>query len=158
MHLERIAGRVEGLQTLAGDVDDDPLAGAQLTAFGQLAEDADGDAAGGLGEDPGRLRQQLDPLADLLVGDRVDSAAGAAGVLDRVGPVGGVADREAFGDRLRLLRLADFPAFGEGGCDRAAALRLGAVEDRLRALDEAEVEPLLEAPAELGEERAGGDR
>ena len=36
--------------------------------------------------------------------------------------------------------------------------RLGAVEDRLLALDQAEVEPLLEAAAELGEERAGGDR
>ena len=86
------------------------------------------------------------------------AAAGAARLLDRVGAVGRVADREALGDRLRPLRLADVPAFGECGRDRAAALRLGAVEDRLLALDQAEVEPLLEAAAELGEQRAGGDR
>src|SRR5215213_3281106 len=158
VHLERIAGRVERLQTLAGDVDDDPLARGELAAFGQLAQDPDGDAASGLGEDPGRLSQQFDPVADLLVADRVDAAAGAARVLDRVGPVGGVADRQAFGDRLRPLRLADFPAFGEGSCDRAASLGLGAVEDRLLAADKPEVEPLLEAAAQFGEERAGGDR
>ena len=86
------------------------------------------------------------------------AAAGAARLLERVGAVGRVADREALGDRLRALRLADVPAFGEGGRDRAAALRLGAVEDRLLALDQAEVEPLLEAAAELGEQRARGDR
>ena len=97
-------------------------------------------------------------VADLLVVDRVDPAAGAARVLDRVGAVGRVADRQALGDRLRLLRLADVPAFGEGGRDRAAALGLGAVEDRLLALDQAEVDPLLEAAAELGEQRARGDR
>src|SRR5215212_6166500 len=111
VHLERIASGVERLQSLPRDVDDDPLSGGQLTAFGQLAQDSDGDPAGGLGEDPGRLRQQLDPLADLLVGDRVDAAAGAAGVLDGVRPVGRVADREALRDRLRPLRLAHFPAF-----------------------------------------------
>ena len=125
MHLERIAGGVERLQALAGDVDDDAFAGADLAALGQLLQDADGDAAGGLGEDPGRLGQQFDRLADLLVVDRVDAAAGAAGVLDRVGAVGRVADRQALGDRLRLLRLADVPAFGEGGGDRAAALAPG---------------------------------
>src|SRR6478735_6719670 len=92
VHLERIARRVERLQTLAGDVDDDPLAVGQLAPFGQLAQDADGDAAGGLGEDAGRLRQQLDPFADLLVGDRIDAAAGAARVLDRVRAVGGITD------------------------------------------------------------------
>ncbi len=57
-----------------------------------------------------------------------------------------------------LLRLADVPAFGERRRDRAAARRLGAVEDRLLALDEADVEPFLEAAAQFGEQRARGDR
>ena len=158
MHLEPIASRVECLQPLAGDVDDDPLAVADLAAFGQLGEDADRHPACGLGEDPGRLGEQLDPGPDLVVADRVDPAPGLARLFERVGAVGRVADREALGDRVGALRLADVPAFGECGRDRAAAVGLGAVEDRLRALDEPDLEPLGEAAPELGEERAGSDR
>src|SRR5262249_46633241 len=149
---------VQRLQALAGDVDNYPLAGTDLPALGQLGEDADRDPAGGLGEDPRRLRQQADAGADLLVGDRVDRATAAPRLLERVGAVGGTAGRQALGDRLRLLWLADVPAFGKGGRHRAAAERLGAVEDRLLAFDQAQVGPLLEAAGDLGEERAGGDR
>ena len=69
MHLEPIAGRVECLQPLAGEVDDDPLAGRDFSALGELAQNADGDAAGGLGEDARGLGEQVDAVADLLVVD-----------------------------------------------------------------------------------------
>ena len=41
---------------------------------------------------------------------------------------------------------------------RRAARGLGAVEDRQLALEQAHLEPLLEAAGDLGEQRAGGDR
>ena len=86
------------------------------------------------------------------------SAAGAAREVERVGPVGRVADREALGDRVGLLRLADVRALRERRRDRGAALGLGAAEGRQLALDQAELEPLVDAAAELGEQRARGDR
>ena len=68
IHLEPIAGGVERLQALAGDVDDDALVGRDVAALGELGQDADRDAAGGLGEDAGRLGEQPDPGADLVIG------------------------------------------------------------------------------------------
>ena len=81
-----------------------------VAALGELAQHRGRDAAGGLGEDPGRLRQQLDAVADLVVGDSVDRAAAATRELERVRPVGRVADRQRLGDRVRLDRLAEVAA------------------------------------------------
>ena len=124
VHREALARRVQRLQALAGDVDDDALVGVDLARLGELREHRDRDAAGGLGEDPGRLGQQADAGADLVVGDRLDRAAGPAGQFERVGAVGGVADREALGDRVRALRAADVLALARTprrpGCSPSA--------------------------------------
>ena len=74
---------------------------------------------------------------------------GAARHVEREHAVGGVADRQRLGDRVGPHRPADLVAVGEGLRDRAAALGLGAVERRQRALEEAELEPLLEAARDL---------
>ena len=140
-----LADGVERLQALAGDVEDHALVGTDVAALGQLAQHRRGHAAGRLGEDSGRLGEQLDALDDLLVGDRVDRPAGAAGDVEREHAVGRIADRERLGDRLGPHRPADLVARRERLGHRAAALGLGAVEGRQRALDQAEVEPLLEA-------------
>src|SRR4051812_25843477 len=100
MHLEPIASGVERLQALACQVDDYLLPGRDFAALGELAQDADRDPPGRLGEYPGGLGEQADPVADLVVVDRIDAAPRAACVLDRVGAVGRVADRQALGDRL----------------------------------------------------------
>ncbi len=70
------------------------------------------------------------PVADLLVADGVDRAAAAARQLERVRAVGGVADRQRLGDRVRLDRPADVLAGGERARHRRAALGLGAVHAR----------------------------
>src|ERR1700750_1584537 len=70
--------RVEGLQAVAG-VDDDGLErGVELAGLDELLEHTDGGAARGLGEDALRAGQQHDALADLVVADVLDRAAGLA--------------------------------------------------------------------------------
>ena len=49
---DRSIDRVERLQTMAGDVDDDALVRPHDTLRGKALEGRDRDAAGGLGEDP----------------------------------------------------------------------------------------------------------
>src|SRR6185312_7810343 len=75
--LERSADRVEGLEALAGDVGHHALLGVDVAALRQLGQHRGGHPAGGLGEDAGRLGQQPDALADLIVGDRLDRPAAA---------------------------------------------------------------------------------
>ena len=87
------------------------------------------------------------PVADLVVGDGLDRAAGLACQLDRVGTVRRVADRQRLGDRVRLDRAADVRAGLEGLGHRRAAGGLRAVHDRHVAADEPEIEPLAEALA-----------
>src|ERR1022692_2946783 len=82
--LERAARAVERLQALAGDVGDDALRRVYIPSLRELGEHRDRDAAGGLGEDPGGPREQLDSLTDLVVGHRVDRAAGPSRELERV--------------------------------------------------------------------------
>ena len=71
--------------------------------------------------------------------------------------VGGIADREGARDRVGPYR-RDPPVLGEGGCDRGTALGLPAVHAWLTALDEPELEQLLEAPADLRVHGPGRDR
>src|SRR5439155_16048599 len=74
---------------------------------------------------------------------------GAGGVV----PVGRVADGEAPGDGARLDGTDLAGAVLDGGHDRVAAGRLGAVQLRLRTLDPAEERQLVERLADLGEQR-----
>src|ERR1700730_14357037 len=158
VHREPIAGRVERLQPFAGDHQDDPLAVADIAPFGELCEDSGRHTPGGLGEDSSRLGEQADSVADLVVRDRVHGAARFARQLQRIDAVGGVADREALGDRVRPLRLADLPTLLERCRHRVATLRLGAVEGRQISLDQTNLEPLAQPPGDLGEQRPRCDR
>ena len=106
---------------------------------------------------PERLGEQGHVRADLVLGHRVDRAAGGARRGHRVVAVGGVPDRERAGDRLRTDR-RHRPLLAEGGGDGLAALRLGADQPRRRSLDQSELDELAEAPSDLREQRAGRDR
>ncbi len=148
LRLERAAHGVQRLQALAGDHQHDALVRVDVAARGQLRQHRGRDASRRLREDPGRLRQQRDARADLLVADGVHRAARAPRQLERVRAVGGVPDRQRLGDRVRLHRPADLVAVGERARHRRAALGLGAVHARQRAggvLDEPELGPFLEA-------------
>src|SRR5436190_5834759 len=88
LHLEGLEAaphRVEGLQPLAGDVQHHALGRIDVSPLGQLGQDGRGHAARGLGEDAGGSSQEGDASADLVVADRIDAAAAAAGQVERVG-------------------------------------------------------------------------
>ena len=72
---------------------------------------------------------------------------GPARDVEREHAVGRVPDRQRLGDRVRPHRAADLVPGVEGLGDRAAALGLRAVEGGQRALQDAQLEPLLEARA-----------
>ena len=67
---------------------DDALVRVDVAALGELRERRRRHAAGGLGEDAGRLGEQADAGADLVVVDGVDAAAARARGVERVGAVG----------------------------------------------------------------------
>ena len=69
--------------------------GVELAGLDELLQHADRGAAGGLGEDALGAGQQQDAVADLVVGDVLDRAAGAAADVEHVEAVGGVADGQA---------------------------------------------------------------
>ena len=148
------AGR---LQPVAGDDQDDAIALADLAATHRFAQRAERDGGRRLAEHAGRLREQRDVLDDLVLGDRMDRAAGRARRRDGELAVGGTADRERARDRVRPHRL-HLRVVGERRRDRRAAFRLPADQARRRALDEAELEQLAEALMHLREHRARRDR
>src|SRR3954451_660025 len=158
VHVEALPRGVERLQALAGDVSDDPVRGIDIPSARQLRQHRDSDPTRCLGEDAGGLGEQADALADLLVGHRVDRPARLASELERVGTVRRVPDRQALGDRGRALGLAKVATVRERGGDRAASLRLRPVERWQPALDHPVIDPLAEAPAELGKQRSRRDR
>ena len=92
---------------------------------------------------------------DLVVGDVLDRAAGAAGDVQHVRAVGRVADRQRLGDGVRLDRADHVVAGLEGRETGEQPARLGA-EDPCTAsvLDQAEPDQLLQALVDLGELRA----
>ena len=105
----------------------------------QLPQRRHGDAAGRLGEDALGAGEQLDALDDLVVGDVLDRAAGAADDVEHVGPVGRVADGERLGDRVGLHRPRRVVPGLERRRDRRAAGRLGAEHLVGLAVDQAEL-------------------
>ena len=106
---------------------------------------------------PERLGQQDHVRADLVLGHRVDRAAGGARCGHRVVAVCRVADRERARGRLRTDR-GHRPLLAVGGGDRIASLRLGADQPRRRSLDQTQLEELAEAPSDLREQRSRCDR
>ena len=95
-----VRNRVERLEAVTGVEHDRLAVGVELAGLHQLLQHADGHAARGLREDALGAGQQLDALADLLVVDVLDGAAGTTGDVEHVGTVGRVADRERLGDRV----------------------------------------------------------
>ena len=156
--LERAAHGVDRLQAVAGDAEHDALVGVDVAALGELGQHRGGDAAGGLGEDAGRLGEQADAGADLVVGHRVDAAAGRRASSTAYGPSAGLPIASDLAIVSGLTGRQTSRAGGERLGDRRAALGLGAVHVRHLALEQPAVDPLLEAARDLREQRAGGDR
>ena len=92
--------------------------GSSRPSRSSLLQRRDGDAAGGLGEDALGPGQQPDALDDLVVGDVLDGPTGAAGDVERVRPVGGVADGERLGDACPAAPGDDVAAGRERRRDR----------------------------------------
>ena len=124
----------------------------------RLAQRAERDRRRRLAEHAGRLGEQRDVLADLVLGDGVDRAARRARGGDRELPVGGAADRERARDRARphrphlraARRTRSRPASSPRPGRRSAAATF--------AVDEPELEQLAEALVQLREHRARRDR
>src|SRR5918996_4754905 len=134
---------LDRLQTVARDEGDRALVRTHDTLFAQTLERCDDDAAGRLREDTFGAREQADTVDDLLVADVFDRAARVARRLYRVIPVGGVADRERLGDRVRLHRTDVIAARLEGGRHRRAAGGLGAGDPRGVAVEESDAHELV---------------
>src|SRR6266700_7918483 len=103
-HVHRLDDRVEGLQPVAR-VDDHRLGlRFELALLEELAQHADGDAAGRLAEDALAPGEQPDRVDDLVVAHVGDRPAGAAHHVEYVWPVGRVADGQRLGDGGRADR------------------------------------------------------
>ena len=150
-----VGDRVEGLEAVAGVEHDRLGVGVELPGLDQLLQRRDGDPAGGLGEDALGAGEQLDAVADLLVGDVLDRAAGAAADVEDVGAVGRVADRQRLGDGVGLDRADDVVAGLEGRRTPASSPSAWAPKILYGdVLDQPERTQLGEALVDLGELRA----
>ena len=120
---------VERLQSVAGDADDGGRILRNLAARNQFLRHAHGHAAGGFGKNAFRLGQQLDRVADFVVGHVLGRAASVAHHLERVKTVRRCADGERFRNRVGLHRLEEIePGLLRDGNRRAAGC-LRAVND-----------------------------
>src|SRR3989344_4680660 len=133
---QRARHRLLRFEPVAGDVRDRQVPPGDRALRDQLFQDRDRHAAGGLGEDPFGLREEVDPRDDLVVGHHLDDAAGLARRFEGVEAVGGIADRERLGQRLGFHRLDEVPPFRERRGDRGAARGLRAVDLGLDAGDQ----------------------
>ena len=158
--LERAAHRVERLQALAGDDEHDALVRVDVAALGELGEHRGRRAAGGLGEDAGRLGEQADAGADLVVGD-----------LRRCCRRSRRARSSAYGPSAGLPIASDLAiVFGLDRAGRSRGRRRTRCATGLQPSAWApfivgtspvmrpELEPLREALGDLRVQRAGGDR
>ena len=102
MLLHDVRDGVERLQAVAGDADDDPSIARNLALRNEFLRHAHGHAAGGLGKNAFRFGEQLDRVADFVVGHVVGRAVGFAHHFERVKTVGGRADGERFRNRVGL--------------------------------------------------------
>src|SRR5579884_2201259 len=118
-----------GLQSVAGDAEDDLFVTGDAALLDELARDSHGHAAGRLGKDAFRLGEQGHGFADLGVGSVVGPAAGFANDFDGEIAIRWVADGQRLGDGVWL---ADGPVCLCTVLDRTrdgiAAGRLGTVD------------------------------
>jgi DNA internalization-related competence protein ComEC/Rec2/DNA polymerase III delta subunit len=147
--------RVEGLEAVTGDQQHGLGVGIDPPGLDQLAGARDGHPARGLGEHALGPREQSDALDDLLVADVRHGAPGAAHRVEDVRAVGGVADGQRAGDRVRPHRRDDVVAVLERLRDGRAAGGLCAEDGVRGGVDEAEPAELLESLVDLGELRTG---
>jgi hypothetical protein len=95
---------VGGFEAVAGNADDGGFAGGDAAFADEFLGDADGDAAGGFGEDALRLGDALDGGDDFRVGNIVGPAAAFADQFGGIVAVSGIADRKGTRDGGGLLR------------------------------------------------------
>jgi hypothetical protein len=122
--------RFDGLETVAGDAEDDLVVGAQPTALSERERGGQGDPAGRLGEHAGRFGEEPDARDPRRFRDAGGPAAAPPDGGRGEAPVGRVPDREGARDRLREHRLEHVAAALDQPHDRRAAVRLGAVQPR----------------------------
>ena len=120
------------LVAVAGHADDDRLVAPDDAALHEIDRRGERRAAGRLGEDAFGFREQLNRVDDLRVADRRAAAARLADRLDHLITVGGVANRDRLGDRVRPHRLGMLEAGCERVHDRRAPGRLRRVDARQR--------------------------
>ena len=146
-----------GLQAVAGDAEDDAFFARDAAALDQLLRARDGDAAGGLGKDAGRLGEKAYACDDLVVGHVFGMAAGFLHRADRVVAIGRRADGEGLDDGLRLGHgLDDVRALLHGVANGRAAGGLRAMDGERLLLQNAGLDELLVGLVDLREQRAAG--
>jgi hypothetical protein len=92
--------------------------GTEAAARAELQRAGERDGGGGLGEDALGAGEEAVRGHDLLVGARLDGAAGLVARGDGALPAGGVADADGAGQRVRLLDdLAEHDRRGAGGLE-----------------------------------------
>ena len=79
---------VQGLEAVAGDADDGGRVLRNLAGCNEFLGHAHGHAAGGLGKNAFRLGEQLDRVADFVVGHVVGGGVGFAHHFERIETVG----------------------------------------------------------------------
>ena len=79
---------VQGLEAVAGDEDDGGRVLRNLAGCNEFLGHAHGHAAGGLGKNAFRLGEQLDRVADFVVGHVVGGGVGFAHHFERIETVG----------------------------------------------------------------------
>ena len=112
---------IQGLEAVAGDADDGGRDPWNLAGRNELLGHAHGHAAGGLGKNAFRLGEQLDRVADFVVGHVVGRRVGFAHHLERIESVGGRADGERLRNRVGLHGLEEIQSGALRGGNRRAA-------------------------------------
>ena len=149
---------IQGLEAVAGDADNSGRVLRNLAGRNKLLRHAHGHAAGGLGKNAFRLGEQLDRVADFVVGHVVGRGVGFAHHLERIETVGRRADGERFRNRVGLHGFKEIQASALRGGNRRATGGLRAVNLRRRFGDEADLRKFLIAFVDLSEQRTGRHR
>src|SRR5262249_46901617 len=136
---------------------DDFLVAGNATLLDELASHGDGDATGGLSEKALCPTQKQHSFDDLSIGHVFRPAAGLADHLGREVAVSGIADRQRFGDGVRLTHwFVTFPTVLDGGTNRAAAGGLSAMNFAGGIIDESNLRQLLKGFLHFADEAAAG--
>ena len=142
---------------MAGDAEHGTFVLGNLAGGDEFPRAGHGDTPRRLGEDAGRLGEELDPLDDFLIGAVLRASPGLPHAPDRVVSVRGRSDRQRLGDRVGILdRLDDVGAVLECRADRRAPGSLRTVDREVALLHDAEIDELLVGLVDLGEQGARG--